>query len=370
MKTSTILVAASNKNDYQRLINKLDNSEIDYRPIFTDSSKALSVFLKKSLPDIILFDIKQEPVSDFLIDEVQKISDPPFLVPIIFLTNNKLSEFNEILKTGIVDFIHKPIDDDELNTRIKRAIYFCKQQRESDIEKNELLELNSLKDEFFSIIARDLKEPFTTLIGLSDLIVQRFEQLDKQKLQRFNNLINRSSHYAYSLLENLLIWSKIQTNGLIPNPESFTIKPVIHSAVLQYQGHAASKKIITDFRVANDDLKVYADKSMIKNVLANLISNAIKFTNEGGKVFINAYKKDDTVEIQIKDSGIGINEEDMPKLFRIDIRRAMIGDSPYKGSGLGLILCKEFITRNKGEIWASSEKNRGSTFTFSLPLGK
>jgi PAS domain S-box-containing protein len=243
-----------------------------------------------------------------------------------------------------------------------------RKRTEQTIKDNEerLKELISTKDRFFSIIAHDLKSPFNSIMGFSDLIMEKLQQNDYEGLERFVSIIQESSKHAISLLTNLLEWSRAQTGKVRLNPESFDIGLLITDIVSLNHISAQQKNIILTNN-AKERITVIADKAMINTVLRNLISNAIKFTQNGGKVEIAAICNAEGLLVRVRDNGVGIRDEDVQKLFRIDCCFSTRGTENETGTGLGLLLCKEFIEVHQGSIWAESTFSKGSTFSFSLP---
>lgn len=232
----------------------------------------------------------------------------------------------------------------------------------------ELKESNRTKDKFFSIIAHDLKNPFSSLMGFSDLLLKNHKKYDEVKREQAIKLINSSSKKIFNLLENLLTWSRSQSDRIKFSPEEIKIKTLIDEIVFLAQPTAKNKSIelLDDIK---EDLSVYADKNMINTVLRNLIMNAIKFTRKNGTVIVSAVKtkKQDFIEISVSDTGIGIPKDRINDLFLLDKNKSSPGTEDESGTGLGLILCKEFVKKNKGEIWVESKENKGSKFTFTLP---
>lgn len=234
--------------------------------------------------------------------------------------------------------------------------------------KNEQLQkLNAEKDMLFSIIGHDLKSPFNSIIGFSDLLIEQVTQKDFEEIEKSAKIIKKSSEQTMGLLTNLIDWSRSQTGRLNYNPEHFKITHLISEIIPLYTS-IAKKKSITVKKELSSDIPVYADKSMISTVLRNLISNAIKFTKQGGEIFISAKENKKEVLISVKDSGIGVPSDIIQKLFRTDEIHSTLGTENEKGTGLGLIICKEFIEKHNGEIWIESEPNKGATFSFTLPL--
>ncbi|MDP4174823.1 MAG: ATP-binding protein [Bacteroidota bacterium] len=236
----------------------------------------------------------------------------------------------------------------------------------SDSEQ-QLIELNKNKDEFFSIISHDLKSPFYSIIRYTESFLSDFNKLTSDQIKEYTKALNSSSKSVYDLLEKLLDWSRIQTGRMEYKPVCYELTKQISNVVDLHTGHLNKKKIKFVNNIQNE-IFVYADENMIRSVLSNFISNAIKFTPNGGKIQVSSSMLPDYVEIRVADTGIGIDSESFSKLFRINHHFTTLGTSKEKGTGLGLIICKEFVEMNKGKIFAESTPGKGSTFGFTLPL--
>ncbi len=242
----------------------------------------------------------------------------------------------------------------------------------SSLEDNEkkLRYLNSTKDKFFSIIAHDLKNPFNVLLGYADLLANEPSiNEDPQKRDKIIKAIYSTSEFSYELLENLLAWSRSQTGGLKVHPEQFDLSDLLSSKIEFYKSGATSKNITINFDL-QAKLLINADQNMILTVIRNLINNAVKFTNPGGNIDVIATQEGANIIFSVSDNGIGISLEDQKKLFQIDSDFKINGTANETGTGLGLILSKEFINQNGGEISVESEEGKGSIFTFTLPIAK
>ncbi len=230
-----------------------------------------------------------------------------------------------------------------------------------------LQDTNATKDKFFSIIAHDLKNPLTALLTSADLINLYFDRFDKESIKKNLARLSDIARKLSTLLDNLLQWSRAQTGHIEYLPEHIPLKDVISSCISVNRDFAIQKRIEVKSEY-DGDIHVYADKNMINTILRNLLSNAIKFSNPGGTVTVDVKEKGKMAEISVSDSGIGINKENLDKLFKIDSQFSSRGTDNEKGTGLGLILCKEFIDYHNGRIWADSEPGEGSTFTFAMPV--
>lgn len=240
-----------------------------------------------------------------------------------------------------------------------------------DITKNinnelSLIELNATKDKFFSIIAHDLKSPFNSVIGFSELLVEKVIDKDYEKVAEFAGIILQSSKRAMDLLINLMEWSQLQSGRMNFNPGQFDVSILTRETTLLLKGIADQKSIIIE-NLLPKTVQVFADKEMISTVMRNLISNALKFTQTGGKISISALSKENEVVITVSDNGVGMPEDKIDKLFIISESYSSPGTNKEKGTGLGLILCKEFIKKNRGEIWVESKLGIGSSFRISIP---
>ncbi len=251
---------------------------------------------------------------------------------------------------------------------LRNIIELEKKKTEADLRNSEakLRELNAQKDKFFSIIAHDLKSPFNSILGFSELLLSNAEEKDYESAVEYARIVKQSSEKAINLLNNLLEWARTQTGRVTYNPEYFELISFVHEISSLFDAVAAQKSIVIK-RELPHDLPVFADKEMISTVMRNLISNAIKFTNAGGEVVITANKEHDQAVVSVQDNGIGIPQEKICKVFRLAESESTPGTSNEKGTGLGLILCKEFIEAHGGKIWVKSRINEGSTFTFTIP---
>jgi PAS domain S-box-containing protein len=261
-------------------------------------------------------------------------------------------------KGNIVRFV--AIDSDI--TRLKEA----EQQIES--QRDELKKLNATKDRFFSIIAHDLKNPFHSIMGFSDLLTRNYDNIEEEKKKEFISLIKESSSSAYSLLENLLNWARTQTNRIKYSPSSINVTGIIREVYQLLNVQAQNKKVEISIPDNNENIYAFADYNMVFTVIRNLMNNALKFTKEGDTVSISANPVKGRLKISISDTGIGMTKEEKKNLFNLDELQSTDGTSGEPGTGLGLIVCREFILIHGGDIEVKSEKGKGSTFSFSLPL--
>lgn len=244
-----------------------------------------------------------------------------------------------------------------------------RKKAERDLIKSEtsLRELNASKDKFFSIISHDLRSPFNSIIGYSNIMVEQIRAKDYEALEEYATIIQKASWQAMDLLVNLLEWSRSQSGRISFNPEEVNLFALINE-VTELLFDSAQQKSISISIELPEYYSVYADKNMINTVLRNLITNAIKFSNPGGKIVISAKQKNNEAVVSIHDSGIGIKKEAIEKLFRIEESYTTIGTQNEEGTGLGLLICKEFVSRHGGKIWVQSQPGKGSRFLFTLAV--
>jgi ligand-binding sensor domain-containing protein/signal transduction histidine kinase len=255
-----------------------------------------------------------------------------------------------------------------LEKKVLERTLQIEEQSQLIISKNlELKELNGTKDKFFSIIGHDLGNQFNIIIGFSELLVTGFNNMATEKIELHLNNIYNSSRLAHELLENLLTWAKIQTKAVKFHPEPMNVRSKVIESIEFLEGAAAKKNIKIKI-LAKEEIQVNADVNMFSTVVRNLLANAIKFTHTRGHIVIHLRKRDNLCEVVVQDNGVGISEENIDKIFRIDSNHSTLGTNGEKGTGLGLILCKEFIEKHNGKIHVESEVGKGSRFVFTLPL--
>ena len=344
--------------------------EIGYNvSIATSGSQALDS-VKKESPDLILLDIQMPEMDGFEVCKILQANPDTKEIPVIFLTavidSEKIVKGFEI---GAVDYITKPFHTAELTMRVATHIEI-KQSREKIRKTNEQLkELNATKDKFFSIIAHDLKNPFNTLLGFSKLLFENAPNYTTDQIQQYAQIMNHTAKQSYALLENLMQWAKSQTEKIKIIPRNSSMNELLSITIPIVNGSALKKNITIESNISTEDI-VYADNSLTATILRNLLTNAIKFTHANGKITVSTQRKDIFLEVSITDTGVGIEPMNIDKLFRIDSKVTSHGTDNEEGTGLGLILCKEFVEKQGGTIWANSEVGKGSTFTFTLPLAE
>lgn len=267
--------------------------------------------------------------------------------------------------------------DEEARLRLLEELEVSRQQVEDEAAKlvqlnvqleeseEKLKELNDSKDMFFSIIGHDLKNPFQAILNLSEILKNEFTDLNDEEKIQFIEMIGEAAQSAQRLLENLLTWSRSQTGRIDFTLEPLQLKKVVANIVHLLLPQAENKHINLIGEIS-PAIMVNADRNMLDTIIRNLASNAIKFTNPQGTVRINAEEEEDFVLISVADNGIGLTEADKKKLFKVGVKNSEIGKSKEKGTGLGLILCKEFVEKHGGRIWVESEIDKGTKFKFTI----
>ena len=271
----------------------------------------------------------------------------------------------------IVIFIYQYLLRQRTNKLLKQQNSAIKQANERLKEsENYLLSLNATKDKFFSIISHDLKNPFTSLMSISDILHDNYNVYDDEDRKECVGKMHHSIKQIYSLLENLLTWSRSQRGKISYVPQSFDVSSMILENINLYRIAAQKKNIQIQFKEDNVQHRAYGDRNSINTVIRNLMGNAIKFTDDGGMIRIMTECNQHHLRILIKDNGMGMSEESCDKLFKIDQKLKKEGTHGEKGTGLGLIICKEFVEKNGGKIGVLSELGKGSEFWFTVPVNK
>ena len=330
------------------------------------------------------------PVEELLGHSSNIFADPEFRRPkkagqnYAHIYSQWTRERTNIRKDGTsfpVKLISNPIYDDkgllvgtvtvceDISQRKQAEAKLLAAHKELQEKHVQLHELNASKDKFFSIISHDLRSPFNTLLGLSELLLEQFEQNSVEKNRRYIGNLHRSAERLYALLDNLLTWSRLQRGAMKHVPECVELN-ILVSSIFELFSPKAEQKQIELRQMLIPGIQVFADLEMLNTVLRNLVSNALKFTTTGDTVGISAGKHDDQfLEIAVTDTGSGIESEQLDKLFQPDAHYTKTGTAGEQGTGLGLILCRELVERNGGTIWVESEIGRGTTFRFTLPEG-
>jgi len=317
---------------------------------------------RRNQPHLILLDVMMPPgIDGFETCRRLKADEATRYIPVIFMTT-LASEADKVngFKVGAVDYVTKPIQLRELLARVTTHLKIQAQAAE-------LTKLNANKDRFFSIIAHDLRGPFMPLMTNLELLGDLADTLTPQEIRDMSGSSLRSAQKVHQLLENLLQWAQLQMGGLKYNPTTFNLYPLAQKS-LEVFHQVAQTKAITLVNHTPPNITIYADINMLDAIIRNLINNALKFTHNGGQVSLSATVQPEShkVEIVIADTGVGISPADQQKLFRLEVNHITLGTAQEKGTGLGLIVCKEMIGMHGGKIRVESEVGQGTTVRFTV----
>jgi two-component system sensor histidine kinase/response regulator len=366
MKQHKILVIDDQPDNLKIIVDYLKESGTNYTILKAPNGKIACKIAEKKMPDLIITDWEMPEMDGIetikYLKSKAETKDIPIIMASGVMTQSK--NLKMALEAGAVDYIRKPVDKTELIARVHSMLKLADSYKEIKL-------LNATKDKFFSIISHDLRSPFHAIMGISGILVKKFDRDDLKEHKRLLDVLNDEIKNTYQLVENLLLWSTTQREliKLIPKKENLYL--FINKTLTLLRPFAMNKSILLTNK-APEDFEVFADAQMLAIVLRNLISNAIKFTPNGGEVSISACIKTSednksSFEVRVKDSGIGIRPEIQSKIFTIDGNISTKGTENEVGTGLGLILCKEFIEKHNGKIGVESEIGKGLLFGLHFP---
>jgi two-component system, sensor histidine kinase and response regulator len=346
----------------------------------TNGLEAMEILYENSF-DLILLDIEMPKMNGYELCETIKGNSAFYDIPVIFVTSrNDTDSLVRGFGAGAQDFVSTPINAQELLARVathlklrssmeklKREIKeHILAQETLQIREQQLREANATKDKFFSIIAHDLNNPIATLLMTSEYLMTSYEALSEKSRSEFISNIADAAGRISSLLQNLLNWSRSQTGRIEINPYHLPAYD-LGNETSAFLAHSLKDKEIELVNKISPDIKIHADYNMVLTVFRNLTSNSIKFTPRKGRIEYSAEESNGQVIIAVKDNGVGIPDDKKEKIFRIGEKVSTTGTENEKGTGLGLLLCKEFVEKNKGSIWLESQQGKGTTFYFALP---
>jgi len=355
--------------DANVLLLKLLLTKAGYKTLTAYNGKDALEIIKKNSPDLVLLDIMM-PVMDghevaAQLREMPERRD----MPIIFLSAlNSPDDIVKGFKFGAADYVSKPFNKDELLIRVNHQLSLVSAKRIISRQNDELQRTIIGRDKLYSVIAHDLRSPIGSIRMVMNALVLNIpkETLDEDMYELLI-MGNRLTEESFVLLDNLLKWTKSQTGRLnTVFQDNVEILPLIRGEVELSEVVAELKNIKIKLN-GDTNAKVRIDQDMIKTVLRNLVSNAIKFSNPASEVNVNIAEEEGQLLISVVDHGEGISQENQDKLFKADSHFTSFGTDNEEGSGLGLLLCKEFVTRNGGKIWFESKEGEGSTFCFNIP---
>ncbi len=332
--------------------------------------EALDIVIKQQ-PDLILLDVMMPGMSGFEVaSKIKNIASIQH-IPIIFLTAlNSTADIVTGFKVGANDFISKPFNKEELIIRVNHQISLIAAKRFILHQTEELKKIIDGRDKMYSVIAHDLRSPLVSIKMLLNMFVMTMSAdiIGKEQYDMLDSA-NKSTEELFVLLDNLLKWTKTQTGKLTVVPQNFELIETI-SGVLEIFSLVSNSKNIQLILEENSSINVRGDIDIFKTILRNLLSNAIKFSFPNSKIIISVKRFNNMAVISVKDFGKGISQEEQNMLFNSETHFSKYGTNNEQGSGLGLLLCKDFATKNGGDLWLESEIENGSTFFFSIPINE
>lgn len=360
----TILIVDDNSNNVKIIAITL--RAFNYKLVIATNGQSAIDMVEKTRPDLVLMDVMMPGMDGYETCERIKAKKGNENIPIIFLT--ALSEKANIIRgfeAGGVDYITKPFNKEELISRVKTHLELKFTRDELQKNSNYLQSLNAVKDRMFSVIGHDLRSPLGSVKMTLEYLSETIEETSTEELKSTIDLLQKTTDEVFSLLENLLGWAKSQSGNLLISKEPIDVMDLGYKVYLLNKGNLKFKNI--DFKLdIQPGTIVSADLNTITAVFRNLLSNAVKFTPNGGSISLLAKEVDDKILIEIKDSGVGISPENLPKLFDSTRHLTTFGTNRESGSGLGLTLCHDFVKKNDGEIWAESTVGKGTSFFLLL----
>lgn len=385
-KPKILIVDDKPENLYtlDKLLKKLDVEVIQA----VSGGEALNLTLEHDFC-VAIVDIQMPEMDGYELVELLRSNEETATLPAIFVSAIFSDEYHHRkgYEAGAVDFMSKPFIPEILLSKVKVFIdlYQQRQALQEEIQQRRQAEaalqqanltlsrLNADKDKFFSIISHDLRSPFNGLLGNATLLMEMIEEPNIEKIREMAHSIYYSAKVAYNLLESLLTWARLQREGGIQcYPEPIQLKPLAQHTLSVLEQTALQKEVRLHNTITSNSW-VQADRHMLEMIIRNLVSNALKFTPRGGQITLTeSYNGRESqpgfVKVSVQDTGVGIKQPDIAKLFRIDAHHTTSGTEREPGSGLGLIICKEMVERNGGKIWIESEPGKGTTVEFTVPL--
>lgn len=335
----------------------------------SNGQQALEQVVKEK-PDLVLLDVMMPDISGFEVAMQMRANPEIAEIPIIFLTAlNSIGDIVKGFQVGGNDFISKPFNKEELIIRVTHQISLVAAKRIIMAQTEELRKTIMGRDKLYSVIAHDLRSPMGSIkMVLNMLILNLPSETIGEEMYQLLIKANQTTEDVFSLLDNLLKWTKSQIGKLNVVYQDLNMAEVLEGVSEIFIRMADLKKMKITLDVPVECVRVRADIDMIRTVARNLISNAIKFSNSGSEVIVTLREEENMAVVCVKDSGCGIDEENQKKLLHTETHFSTFGTNNEEGSGLGLLLCQDFVVKNGGKLWFTSKKDAGSTFCFSIPL--
>lgn len=323
---------------------------------------------------VAVVDIQMPEMDGYELVELLRSNEITASLPVIFVSAIYSDDYHhrKCYDAGAVDFLSKPFIPEIFLSKIKVFVKLYQQRQALQEANAALARLNRDKDKFLSIISHDLRSPFNALLGNAQFLADYLETLKPQDIQEMSRSVHTSAKAIYQLLDSLLTWARLQQGGgMTCQPEPIVLKELAEETLGVLAQTAAQKEIVLSNTIPAD-YRVQADRLMLQTIIRNLLSNALKFTPRGGRVTVagknGLESQPGWVKVAVQDSGIGMSQADLDKLFRLDTSHTTPGTEKEKGSGLGLMICKEMVERNGGRLWVRSDPGQGTTVEFTVPL--
>jgi len=396
-----ILLVDDNENNLLSIEASLDGEKYTFYRA-TSGKEALRILLKEEDFTLILLDVMMPIMDGYETAELIYQRDKLKHIPIIFITAHDYEEAAVFkgYKAGAVDFIRKPFNPDILRSKIAvfAELYKKNEQLRRQEEKlqqvnselvqlnqgleqrvlertlelenlnHELQALNLSKDKFLSVISHDLRNPLTSLLASADTLTRDAERLQPNQIKMFSGIISKTSQKILSQLNELVDWAKNQREKTVFRPEKVHLRQNVNESLELLKVNAAQKEVVLENKTG-EEVYINADALMLRSILQNLVTNAIKFTPAGGGVVtVSARPVEEMIEVCVKDTGIGMSEETAKALFGPVNSASLMGTNQEKGTGLGLMLVKDFVIQHGGKIQVDSEPGKGTCFSFTMPL--
>lgn len=358
-KKGSILIVDDNKINLQVIGGVLAPEK--YKLAFALNADQAKSYLSRSKPDLILLDIMMPGTNGIELCQQLKQDDELKDIPIIFVTaKTEQADLVEAFNAGGVDYITKPFIDTELKSRVATHIALKTTQ-------DKLITALDTKDRLMSIIAHDLRGPLGSLVSLLHILQNNSSNFSEEQQQETMSILGATADGAFALLENLLEWSRSQMGSIQVYKAECFIDEIIKGAIAPLASMLSNKKIMLNTE-GIDHISVFCDPKLMSTIFRNLVSNAIKFTPQSGKISINTEVTDHECIISVKDTGIGMTPETVELILDLNSHYTTSGTQSEKGTGLGISLCVEFAEKNGGKFWIESKPNNGSSFFVSVPL--
>ncbi len=384
-----ILIAEDNDQNLLLIKHCLSTLGDGYEIITAKDGREALEKAKEQQPELVILDWEMPYLKGVEVSRILKENQNFSAIPIIMTTAKTASlHLEEAFQAGVTDYIKKPLDRIELISRVRSAIALSKsfkkiREQKREIEKKnelitdqnktlgsynvELAKMNKVKDKLFSVVSHDIKTPLNTLSSLLDVFIHTSDTFTVEELRQCAIDIKHTLGNVYGLLEKLLRWALSQMGKAEFEPEVYSVSNLVKDNIQLLEAEAKQKKIELSSKEEIETGEIFGDKNMLDFVIRNLVSNAIKFTNPGGKVELRVKEGKTDLKISIVDNGVGIEEERQRQLFKSEKVLTSVGTNQEKGTGLGLLLSKDYIEKNGGKIKVKSSLGEGSTFTFTIP---